>query len=333
MNVPHTTQVYRYGVLAILLLGLLALLSLARPPQEEVDVTLLTISEKRAYFEKTIHQLGGSGAYAQFLASVGTNEFSASHSTAHLFGETLYEVMGVDGISVCDTSLNFGCYHGFFTGAVRTEGLPVVGRLDSACGALGEGGAYPCRHGIGHGILEYLGHTKIAEALVACDATTQPTPIGGCTSGVFMEYNIPLVENAEGVFSVSARTLSDSTRPYEPCSSLPERFGLACYHELPQWWLEVFDEDIMRIGQLCANAPTVENQTSCFAGVGNIAWMTVGGGEDNVVAFCNRMPSTEAQQTCIIHAGWSLPSSIKATGAQERLCNHLPEPERTECLP
>ncbi len=277
------------------LLGILALVFLQPAKKEDATGVNLLRDEIRT----SIKKLGGEGAYASLKSSAIVNESSVQHTTAHIFGESLYAEKGKNGVSVCDSEFDFGCYHGFFTAAVKKEGLSVVLPLDVVCQTTVEPSA--CQHGLGHGILEYMGHKKLDEALLICTRTNQPDPVAGCTSGVFMEYNVPLMKSDFG-YEVVARPLGKD--PFVPCTDVAERFKTSCYHELGQWWYQVYSGQFERMGILCDSVKPEEERRTCFLGIGKTIGPAAGYEREETIEICNKMPES-ARDTCFSGAAWN----------------------------
>lgn len=298
MSVEKRRLFLSIGVL--LVVGLFAFFIVARPeavsyPEDVRDVGLM-----REAIAKEIASKGAEPAYTSFKNVFESRAFSVQHNAAHLFGEGLYESLGTSGVSVCDESLNYGCYHGFLTRAIAGEGLAVVPTLDAACAASDN--HLRCQHGIGHGILEYTGHTNLDEALAACDLTNQSDPIGGCTSGVFMEYNVPLTVAENGSFSVASRVLPEGASPYTPCPTLPAKYREGCYYSLPQWWKQIYINDFKRIGVLCEGLENEREKNACLIGTGSIAAPTSEFMPSRTIALCDDMPSPPGRSTCLASA-------------------------------
>lgn len=215
------------------------------------------------YWMQQIEKKGAKAAYEEFKQVAATAPEARTHLSAHVIGGLIGDTLGPDGITVCDPSFGFGCYHGFFGQVISTGGISLVKELDAACvqayGRWGTG----CQHGIGHGILEYVGYTRLAQALEICKETSQPTPLLGCTSGVFMEYNFPLAEGQ----STTQRQF-DPAKPHAPCDTVAEEFKDSCYVELGQWYRIMFGEDAATLGSLCSALPERE-RTHCFLGIGS----------------------------------------------------------------
>ncbi len=285
------------------------------------------ISGLRAVLESSIQKLGPSEAYAEMKRSYAKSSPDTQHNTSHLFGESLYALLKGEGISTCDPTFNFGCYHGFFTAAVKNEGIDSVSALDRVCQASLRPNV--CQHGLGHGILEYLGHTNLSEALEKCALTYQPDPIAGCTSGVFMEYNVPLTVSGDAL-SVSARPLGDPEKPYEPCTDVAEKFRGSCYHELAQWWNQVYGGDFERMGTLCAAAPE-EYGNVCFAGIGNVAGPSAHYNTGNAEIICRMMPDG-GRDTCLQNAAWAFSSNVGDRAGGKELCERVSPENRERCL-
>lgn len=284
------------------------------------------LRELKDVFKKNIEDMGGEKAYAQFLAEVDTRDL-ASHSQAHAFGEALYEVKGIDGLAVCDSSFEFGCYHSLFGVAVQYEGIQKLPEFDEACVQKYGDMNLPCQHGIGHGVLIYTDYDNLVEALELCE-TIAELPTGGCSSGVFMEYNFHTMDESNPSF---IRPLGDD--PHEPCGALPERFKASCYFEQVQWWQNVYNKDHAKIGELCGtlDADSFEYR-ACYNGAGNYIAAVSDMKNEGIIAECALMPNEEATAMCHEGASWLLIPEENGKEKAQELCSVLAEPYKTECL-
>lgn len=250
--------------------------------------------------------------------------YLVQHNMSHIFGDILYEKEGVSGVAICDSTFSFGCFHGFFTSAISDVGLEIIPFLDEACNESTE-----CQHGIGHGLMEYMGN-NIVSALRACELTNQPDPLAGCTSGVFMEYNVPLVVHNDTI-SVEPRELNEE-KPYGPCIDIPERFRNSCYHELGQWWNQVYEKDYKLIGNLCKNIENDTYRQSCFSGVGNIIPNSAEYNLELTIQLCEEMPTDEGIVNCKIRASWAFLNSPNQSIDGPLVCGALEEEDKKQCL-
>lgn len=283
--------------------------------------------EKRLW-KKEIEDKGAERAYELFKEGNKDKEFGVAHTLAHIMGELIYEKEGIAGVAVCDSAFAFGCYHSFFGKAITENGPDVVFELDKECvkkwGPKGLG----CPHGIGHGVLGFLGEDALVEALDICGKLSWKGPIGGCTSGVFMEYNFRTMQSLEGA---EPREF-DASRPLYPCDSVPKPYAEACYFELPAWLMNVFGGDQARAGEFCALAPSGREREACYKGLGN----SIGANEryDAVrsIAACSKMPDREGELLCRAGAAWSFFAEPTSRERKGEPCQGLAATENAYCL-
>ncbi len=288
--------------------------------------TSLDIKQLREQWNKDFEKNSPQTVYANFKTQLQNQNFANQHLAAHLFGQVLYQKMGIDGIKICDSSFAFGCYHAFFGSAITDKGLSVLPVLDKGCTASGEG-AVGCQHGIGHGLLEFLGKDKLKEALNYCDSLTKLNPYFGCSSGVFMEYNEP-IELGENTAVTRIRELDKNT-PYDPCDKLDKKFQESCYHGLPQLWDKTFDKDYARIAQLCSNLSDSTNRVACYNGIGSVAAPSSDYQTDGTIAKCDLISEINGRNICKVTAAWSFLPQNRA-GA-DAICKDLPAEVKKQC--
>lgn len=296
-------------------------------PEGIKAATQVTASTDVSYWERVISQRGPASAYDEFKRAYRTETFEKQHLAAHVFGRALYLQVGIDGIATCDADFAFGCFHSFFGQALADKGPGVVEQLDAACTAALQNAASGCQHGIGHGIMEYFG-IDIGKALDLCLRTKQEQPLYGCSSGVFMEYNVPIV-----IDGASARTEPrsfDLKDKYEPCLQVPARFQESCYYELPQLWSK-YTSDFAELGKYCAAITTRAYQDSCVKGIGNIVGPTTNYTVSSMVSLCSAMPGHSQVAACLATASWALFAVPGREGDASGICAGLSEIERKNC--
>ncbi len=240
-----------------------------------------------AYWRARIHTIGSGAAHTEFVTSansfaVSTEERSQGtqilHHAAHTFGEALYQEVGLAGAAVCGQEFGAGCLHSFFGLAIQEFGIGEgVKKLDMACTAETDALSREfCRHGIGHGILAYLGYSveDLVHALRACHTvdTTEDDFRMGCGGGVFMEYNIRFLLRTDGT---PQRELTEKNM-YQPCDSVSPEYQYTCMFWQPTWWFGPSQpEDLLksarRISAYCQAFPAAASVTrSCFEGIGYV---------------------------------------------------------------
>ncbi len=219
---------------------------------------------QRRILKSSLKDFGPEKTYRLVFSVFGDSMPLEGHRWAHILGELYYEKYGVKGMSFCELNLSFGCYHGFFTEAIPKEGGKFISRADDFCKSkLGENG-YGCQHGIGHGVMEFFGSSKINEALKACSSLSFKGKIFGCQAGVFMDYNMFLgAKKGE----VKFRNFN-LQRPYEPCDVVSNDYQESCYYAYSQWVFAINNKNITNNVKLCNGIQSEENNYACLLGVG-----------------------------------------------------------------
>jgi len=258
---------YRLFVLILVLAALIGIGFSAQQRSSDIAYSDSDAAYNRPYWEQQISAHGAARAYAEFVQTNAAAPRNRQHFSAHAMGAALYTKLGMSGIAVCDQTFAFGCYHGLASKAIAEGGEKAIQALDAECThAFGKQEfnlMSMCQHGIGHGILEYVGYQDLGQALEMCTSLVdQPAPRVGCTSGVFMEYFTPLAVQGEGM--EPALRPFDSATPYAPCPSVAAAFQQSCYFELGQALRQTPDSEYLSV---CAGLSGVP-RTNCFLGVG-----------------------------------------------------------------
>ena len=286
--------------------------------------------EYREFWVSRVDKVGALEAYEEFKQINESVSIGNQHLASHVIGDVLYEKEGINGVTICDLSFGFGCFHGFFGVALSTEGTGSVSDLDTACvnsfGVLGTG----CMHGIGHGILEFFGYDRLDDALDMCGDTTQVVSILGCTSGVFMEYNTPL-EETNGGGLVTRPRLFDEKNAYGPCISADDQYKESCYFELGSWWALSIGEDWKRMEGLCAGLSHTENARFCMLGVGYSLGNMSDYDVDSISFVCDSM-DRESRLHCRSGSHFALWSNPMYRENAANLCEVFEGNEKGVCL-
>ncbi|MBA3733156.1 hypothetical protein H0W91_02140 [Patescibacteria group bacterium] len=289
------------------------------------------INEKNRW-SKIMDEIGPEKAYAKFKDEYSTKNFGTQHVAAHIIGALLYQKAGLNGQAICDSTFSFGCYHSFFSQALTDKGPSIISSLNQVCldkfGPLGSG----CQHGIGHGVMDYFGQKHLLDALKACKPTTSFSAISGCTSGVFMEYNVPIIVTETDANAIS-RPL-DTKNPYAPCPALPKSFQESCYYSIGQWWdqTRVYKGDWKSQGLLCKNIPDVAFMETCYLGIGNVTAPDNNYDPKKTIESCQKMPNQKAIVTCQAGASWSFAANPDFKPLAIKICDELNDKDKNECL-
>ena len=248
----------------------------------------------RDHWVERILAAGATNAYAEFL-DTAENYSIDTHTHAHLIGEALYKTNGLSGIQYCDESFTFGCFHSFFGMAVDEHGVGVLKQLDEYCTASFASRSTECQHGIGHGILIHVGYENLVAALDLC-LSVSPLLTGGCTSGVFMEYNFLTMQDSTGSMRERGENL------LYPCDALPQMYEPSCYYEQVQWWSALFFDDPKKLVALCEVVTETSNHpdssTSCYSALGHYTAATHNFSCSKITEVCEAVEDSVLQQLC-----------------------------------
>ena len=283
--------------------------------------------KERGRWPAKIDELGAARAYEEFKEAFASDNFETQHTVAHIFGEVLYEKEGVPGVAICDNTFAFGCYHSFFLKALSENGKDVLLEMDRACIEKYGVGGVGCQHGIGHGLVEYLGPDRLVEALEACATLAWKNPLFGCQGGVFMEYTLPIVFDSEISFS-SVKDM-DPDNPYDACPGLPKKFKRACYYSLGQWWNKKLSYE--EIGTLCNAVANDKEREACYLGVGTVIAPSSNFNVEISIATCQKMPDFEGMLTCRAGASWSFFAMPELRSLSLKLCESLESGDEHRC--
>lgn len=276
-------------------------------------------TKEREGWWRNINKYGTSKAYEMFKADAEGRAAGVQHTFAHIFGELIYKKEGMDGIKLCDATFSYGCYHSLAGKAIIEHGLTAIKDLDEVCFAAKDASPLGCLHGIGHGILGYVGYGRLNDALEACEETSWHGPLGGCPGGVFMEYNFHTMESVEGT---KARK-PEGKSVYEPCSSLPVRFKQECFYNQAQWWIDLYSREYSKVGKLCDAISSELEREACLRGLGDGIFGRTGHDPAAAVAACKTMDSSRSELLCRQGAYRVVFADIKTRPEASRLCEGL----------
>lgn len=280
--------------LAVLLWGVFEPAAARYPLAQQGSVPVL---------REKIQRLGAAPAYADFSCTHKNEPDLTTHPLAHAFGAALYLEKGIEAVGVCDDKFEYGCLHEFFGRAIKDHGISIAGTLDDECRTSFKGDdVMKCEHGIGHGVLTYLGyeHADLLRSLDICRALKGDA--AACDSGVFMEYfNRTMVGGQARSVGMSAQQL------IAECNAVPLEDRPGCVFELPRQWRKsafplaaTTTEARTAIGSWCENyRADASLYRSCAEGMGNDLYLLTQGDRALAVDLCSESArSTEALGYC-----------------------------------
>lgn len=289
----------------------LAGLRSAEPRRRAIDDSDRLRSEIRA----RVDALGAPAAYAELKRGASRDDAAVRHGKGHVFGEVVYAKDGIAGIAVCDADLAFGCFHGLIVHAIAAEGVGALPRIDAACVAAYGPEDTGCRHGIGHGLVEYYGARDLADALKEC-ATLRPPGLLGCTQGVFMEYADAAADEP---------SLADPSRPDMPCAGVPAEFRPSCYFEQPYFWTLRLGFGRPAVAPRCAALAQADERRACLLGFGRSVAELGGYRDADVADACGALAGPD-KRTCYAGAHW-LYAALGKPEPSPAFCDASGDPE------
>ena len=241
----------------------------------------------------------GPAAAWEYVKGAYTNNSGAAlggraHDLAHFTGELIFKNKGLTGLSLCDTTFAFGCYHGF-TETAFADSLRPLKEVARACESLGQQGTGPwasCIHGIGHGVATYFDAVELTEALTACDRL--PAGAAYCYDGVFMEFSF----SAPPSFYASAE-------PLAPCTKIAEMYQQACARNQPHVMQQRFNLSRAAIASVCANAPAGITDP-CIDSLGFAIANESQGDATVITTGCRELPNQLLAARCVSAAAGEL---------------------------
>lgn len=326
----------KYKVISIVLLLFLVfseMIFFLKTPQSKGKTLSVSdiqdVASIRSKILASINDRGEKETYTLLKSEFYESSEKDAHRAFHIFGETLFDKSGTDGVAICDSSFGFGCFHGFFSSALANTGVGVLPEADRMCiTSFGEG-ALGCQHGIGHGVLEYFGSSRLDEALKACSMLTWKGKYMGCVDGVFMEYNFPTSINNQGE-SDTTRRVYDSSKPFKPCNDVDGKFRRACFYNLPSFWAKIVKNKI-EIGNLCKDIVDPAGFESCFLGLGKSIAEDNDYNIDKSLSDCNVF-AKNAALLCRAGVGWTIfASGFKTSWDINEACANLIGSELEYC--
>ncbi len=197
-----------------------------------------------------------------------------AHDVAHALGSRLYKEKGLEGITSCDISFAFGCFHGFTETFIEEQGLKNISQLTGQCHtALAGQLSLRCYHGIGHGIVSAYGY-DLSKALVECDAIAQGIEREYCYNGVFMENSMVKASEAS------------RANPLWPCDTLNKQYQPTCYIYLREYLRILYSSDLTQMVKPCRQVSEPKLDQYCLRGMAEYIAMKNRSSVENIVRDC-----------------------------------------------
>lgn len=154
---------------------------------DDIENKQLSFDELSAFFKKLAQAKGAEYSF-NILRVAKLPPDTDLHLLGHAVGDELYKQKGLAGITVCTNDFRNACSHSIVVGLLLEKGETVLPTITQACRqAPGGPGAYTmCYHGLGHGILAYVGY-NLDHAVALCGKTGTQGETPQCIGGAMME--------------------------------------------------------------------------------------------------------------------------------------------------
>lgn len=302
----------------------IAVLFMTFPPsfqkkQETVDLESIFGDKTYKKFSEYSQEAGLKEAYELLKQRFPKNEPRA-HDFAHVVGIKSYEINKKNGLSVCDTAYNYGCYHGFIEAYISDMGNVALPKIENSCLSLGSVHSPSCLHGIGHGVLASRSY-KLNVALTDCDQLLQNSR-SYCWDGVFMERITASMQDPNDRQPQTEDTLD------EPCDSLSYAYRKNCWRNQVSAWFNYYGENPKSVGSRCALIEK-EFQNTCFENIGFHNVMTTGEDFQKLVSSCKIISS--GSDNCLMGELQELLFEGKNPALSQSLCGQVNASFQREC--
>lgn len=273
-------------LLLVALVGIMGFSALEMERRNEHKPIIMTNRDAkrvRVQIDRIMRNKGPKDAYAYAKTLFPYDRsFVSQHLVLHIFSELAYARYGRHGLNFCDNDFAYGCLHGFLAQIIVHEGLDNAKELFAEC--RNQANEIACQHGIGHGIMQYLGGRNIRSGLDTCVRIGAEISAKGCFGGAYMEYHFPTL-TAGGVESAVP---FDPDNPYDICPGLPDSYKPSCYFRLAEWWEEILRKDYKKMGNLCSKIGNTEYMAQCLRAIGATATTTSGHDKSLVAYICSQ---------------------------------------------
>lgn len=220
------------------------------------------------------------------------------HQAAHHLGRAAYEAFGAAAFSLSSHECHAGAFHGATEALFASRGTVNLEQdVANICSAAQRPFfRHQCLHGVGHGLMAWTTY-EIHDALALCDRMPTEVDRLSCYSGVFMEN---VVGGLSGMMGHVTEYLRNDD-PHFPCNVVGDRYRAPCYFYQTSHMLNVFNRDLAKVAQACADLPW-EIQSSCFDSYGRDVGGLTRTNPEAAIRHCGHAPKGMPRIRCIMGA-------------------------------
>lgn len=319
------------------------------PEAQDLVGKNLTFEELKKYFTDLAEKRSAKYAY-DVLKKAPVPPNTDMHLLGHVVGDILYRQEGAEGMKVCTEDFRNACSHSIVVGFFTDKGEEALPEITQACKqAPGGSGAYTmCFHGLGHGILAYVGF-ELPKAIDICKKIGGSTESSQCISGIVMEI-ISGGGHDKALWANVRKKYLFANNPFYPCAAefMPNEAKQLCYTYITPYLWEAIGadtgqptpQDFEKSFALCNQIPDKTYVNTCFGGFGK-EFVGLAASRDirrvdqmsdeqlaQVYNWCQLAKNKEGIQACLQQALASLYwGGENDWGASIRFCNIIPDPQ------
>jgi hypothetical protein len=276
---------------------------------------------KYKWLEDIAQQYNPETAWAYVKAAYDTpaGVVGNAHDMAHLVGQLIFKQYGFDGLSICDPTFAFGCFHGFMEVAFDKEHPEQyesnLQKGQDSCKALGDMKSpsyWSCIHGMGHGIASYRDY-DLDSSLTDCDRL-DPQVRTYCHDGVFMEF-----------LNKSSPHFYKTSDPIYPCDTVGEEYKIACARSQATVMRVRLGMTTPQIADACLATHNDKIMFNCIDSIGYFIGQTNAANASQVVTDCREIREDAGAAQCMAAAAGELvfQDSVGWREGAQQICSSL----------
>ncbi len=320
----------RYFLLALIILGLLALALKTPAPSEIAKIkNLKTTQEQAVELTKLLERVGPVEAQEQMLRS-GLPFTGQTHLLIHTIGDYIYDKFGPSGLPYCKDYFLSACYHAFILNTLGDHGIQGMAETMASCNAAAPGVAPQCAHGAGHGFVAWHDYDLIKAAKM-CDELGEQTENFGyfnCYDGVFMENFWGVHEGKPS----EKRWVKDDDI-YYPCNDprIPEKYLKGCWANQATLIYQHFKGDLKKTAETCDSVLNEEYRDTCYDNLSRQIHPLTNGDAGKVFSLCKFATGKDREDECVL-TNMSAYFSVGDKILPQKICNTAEAGLKDKCF-
>lgn len=295
---------------------------------QQISIDELSASESALRF--WLYVFGSEKVFEKLSKDPSFMDSLKCHQLSHKIGRAAFKVDGMEALSLNNDGCNFGVLHGSVEQMVQKLGEDNLTLISQICRDLKPSiRKTNCFHGTGHGFMA-ITHGDLTESLELCQGLDQEG-INNCSSGVFMESVMSLIENHDSHHTIASNN-SDSNFPCNQVANLGVAIQRICFEYQASRVLSLAKGNFDIVIDFC-NESADSVRKNCFINVGQEAVYFFYPKFEQIVDICNKVGGTQERQACIEGVIFNITSMLNTRIQNEphQICNILMADDTEMC--